>query len=85
MAGNNQGDVQASLRTKSTKSLDSSSDWAAVFDAAGIAAGPWNGRCIAYINAHLSTSYTNLPQAQNAFAVAKGYTNWSSMSTLAGL
>jgi len=85
MAGNNQGDVQTSLRTKSTKALDASSDWAAVFDAAGIAAGPWNGRCLAYINAHLTTSYTDITRAQNEFAVAKGYTNWSAMSTLAGL
>lgn len=78
----NQGKVQASLRAATSKALDYNGDWHAVFDAAGIAAGDFNGRMLAWINARLSSSHTNLPAAQQAFAENQGFNNWSSMGTI---
>lgn len=74
-----QGLRQQSVRDLTGTALDYNSDWSALFDDAGIAAGPWNGRLLAWINNTLGTSYAGLPAAQQAFAVSRGYANWSSM------
>lgn len=78
----NQGAVQASLRASTGKALDYNGDWHAVFDDASIPAGDFNGRMLAWINARLSSSHTNLPAAQQAFAEDQGFNNWSSMGTI---
>lgn len=54
-------------------------DWIALFDAAGIAAGDFNGRMLAWINAQLGTSYTSLVTAQNALAVNQGAASWGQL------
>lgn len=72
---------QQSVRDETGTALDYNSDWSALFDDAGIAAGPWNGRLLAWINDYLGTSYTNLPGAMQAFAVDQGFANWSGMGT----
>lgn len=40
----------------------------AKFDANLIAAGPFNGRLLAFINAQLGTTYTEINGAMNAYA-----------------
>ena len=80
----NQGDVQQSIRDITSTAGDYNGDWSALFDDASIDAGDWNGRLLAYINATLSASHTNLPAAQQAFAEAAGFNNWSSMNDISG-
>lgn len=53
----------------------------ALFDDAGIATGPFNGRLLAWINDYLGTSYTDLPGAQHAYAVSLGFNDWNSLNT----
>lgn len=81
----NHSALQAAIRVSTGTALDYNGDWSALFDKDGIAAGSWNGRMLAWINAELLTSYTSLPEAQQAYAVAKGFTNWSSINTATGL
>lgn len=72
---------QASVRAVTGTALTYEGDWHALFDANLIAAGPFDQRLLAYLNAKLVASYTNLPQAQQAFAVANSATNWASLGT----
>ena len=74
-----QSDIQAAIRAQTGKALDYNGDWLALFDQAGIAYGDFNGRMLAYCNSRLGASYADLAQAQNAFAVSQGYSNWASM------
>lgn len=76
-----QGLRQQSVRDVTGTTLDYNSDWLALFDDAGIAAGDFNGRMLAWINFKLTTTYVGLPEAQNAFAANEGVTNWLSMGT----
>lgn len=78
----NQSAVQASCRASTGKVLDYNGDWHAVFDAAGIPAGSFNGRLLAWINVRLGSSHGSLAAAQQAFAESQGYNNWSSMGTI---
>jgi hypothetical protein len=70
---------QETVRAATGTALDWNSDWSALFDAAGIPAGQWNGRMLAWINGELGTSYPDLPGAMNAFAAFHGFDNWTSM------
>ena len=79
---NNQGGVQQAVRDSTGTALDYNGDWSALFDADGIATGPWSGRMLAWINATLSASYVNVNEAMQAFAVSQGFNNWSSMNTV---
>src|SRR5882672_7716492 len=74
-----QGDRQATVRTATGTALPFTGDWHALFTQATIPAGPFTGRLLAWINAQLSTSYTNVNVAMQAFAAAQGAYNWSSM------
>jgi hypothetical protein len=81
-----QGLRQASVRTSTGTSLDYNGDWHALFDAAGIAAGDWNGRFLAWVNVKLGTSYADVPGAMAALAAANSATNFSSLGSFdAGL
>lgn len=80
-----QGLKQASVRAVTGTTHTYEGDWHALFDSAGIAAGPYNGRLLAWINNYLTTSYNNLPQAMQAFAVNRGFNNWNSMGTFAAV
>jgi hypothetical protein len=81
MTSTNDGLRQASVRAVTGTTLDYDGDWHALFTAAGIAAGTYDERMLAWINSNLSTSYTSLPQAMQALAVANGAYNFSSMGT----
>lgn len=76
-----QGARQASVRAVTGTTLDYNGDWSALFDLYAIPQGDWNGRMLAWINAALAKSYTNLPDAMQAFAQDQGAYNWSSLGT----
>lgn len=78
----NQEGVHAAIRAETGTSGTYLDDWHALFTADGIAAGPWNARMIAWVNATLGTSYTSLNDAMNAFAIDQGFTSWQDMNTL---
>lgn len=85
MAGPTQSTFQDALRASTSTTGSWNSDWLAQFAKDGKTTGTWNERCLAWINAELVQSYTNLPQAQTAYAVAKGFRSWSDMNTTTGL
>lgn len=77
----NQGLRQAVVRGSTSTALTYEGDWHALFDADSITAGPYEGRLLAWINAKLSASYTNVNEAKQAYAVDQGFNNWDSMGT----
>lgn len=81
----NQEGVHTAIRAATGTTLDYNSDWSTLFDQAGIDAGQFNERLLAWINLVLVASYASLPAAQQAFAEDQGFANWSSMNTIAGL
>lgn len=78
----NDGDLQASIRALTGTSLDYNGDWSALFTQSGIASGDFNGRMLQFLNGELATSYTNLADAQNAYAIASGVFNWSALNVV---
>lgn len=80
----NQGNVQASVRTRSgvTAELDWNGDWHYLWDQEGIADGTFNERMLTWINTELGETYTNLPGAMQAYAESLGFYNWSSMTAI---
>jgi hypothetical protein len=82
----NQGDRQASVRASSGTALSYEGDWHALFDAAGIAAGDFDGRLLAWINLQLSAAYGQLDGAMAAFAASQGAPSWGQLGvfTLGG-
>lgn len=78
-----QGLRQQSVRDLTETAGSYESDWHALFDLYGIAAGPFNGRLLAWLNLQMATTIADLPGAMQAFAVTQGVTNWSSMGTWA--
>jgi hypothetical protein len=76
-----QGDRQASVRAVTGTALTYEGDWEALFDQAGIPAGPFNGRMLAWINLKLSAAHTELNGAMQALADANAAFNFSSMGT----
>jgi hypothetical protein len=76
-----QGDRQASVRAITGTAWDYNGDFSALFDQAGIPAGAWDGRFLAWINQFLGTSYTELNGAMQALATANGAYNFSSLGT----
>ena len=77
----NQEGLHATVRALTSTERSYNEDWHALFDDEGIAAGPFDSRMLAWINATLSTSYTNVNEAMQAFAVEQGFANWASMNT----
>lgn len=76
MTGYFQGDAQAAIRAVTGTSGSYNSDWAALFDNAGIASGNWNGRFINWCNGQFSTAFTSFPEAWNYtvdYAAANGW------------
>ena len=78
----NQGLLQQSIRDYTNTALSLNGDWLALFANDGIATGTFNERLLTWINSILGASYTSLPDAQQAFAVEQGYSNWSTMATI---
>lgn len=81
MTATNDGLRQATVRASTGTAYDYNGDWHALFDQAGIAKGPFEGRLLAWINAQLSTSYTEINGAKNAFAVSQGVGCWDELGT----
>lgn len=81
MTDTNQGLRQASVRAVTGTTYDYNSDWSALFTAAGIAAGDWNGRMIGWINSQLGTAYTDVNSAMQAYAEAQGVGSWNELGT----
>lgn len=52
-----------------------------MFDTELVPAGTFNERLLMWINARLATTYTSLPEAQNAFAVSVGRRAWDDVGT----
>lgn len=77
----NQEGVHAAVRAETSTTGTYLEDWHALFTADAIAAGPWNARMIAWVNQTLSTSYTSLNDAMNAFAIDQGFSGWTDMNT----
>lgn len=75
----NQSLRQASVRASTGTAYHYEGDWIALFDAAGIASGFFNERMLAWINAQLSTAYTNVNDAMQAFAEDQGATSWNEL------
>ena len=71
----------ASVRGVTSTTGTYNEDWLALFTARSIPAGSFNERLLAYINGELSTSYTDINLALQAFAVDQGDANYSSMGT----
>jgi hypothetical protein len=74
-----QGDRQASVRAVTGTALTHEGDWSALFDAAGIAPGAFNGRMMAWINLKLSAAYAEVNGAMQALAAANSAYNFSSL------
>lgn len=72
---------QASIRAVTGYAEHYEGDWHRLFDYAAIPAGHFDERMLMWINGQLSTAYTNLPEAQQAFAAFFGAFNWSSLGT----
>jgi hypothetical protein len=76
----NQSDRQASVRLVTGTTSTYEGDWHSLFTAAGIAAGTFNERLLAWINLKLSPDvYTNLNSAMAAYAAEIGVSNWDSI------
>ena len=71
----------ASVRGVTSTTGTYNEDWLALFTARSIPAGTFNERLLAYINGELSTSYTDVYLALQAFAVDQDDDNFSSMGT----
>ena len=78
-----QGLRQASFRAIGSTTLDYNGDARAAFEAeATIPAGTdFNGAFILWLQTRLSSVDTSLPNLMQAFAVAEGATNWSSVGS----
>jgi len=75
----NQSDLQQSIRAITSTTLNYEGDWHALFDSASIPAGTYNERLLAWINAQLSSSYTEINGAKAAYAenrASGGGTPW---------
>lgn len=77
MATNQEG-KQTTVRTSTGTTHPYNGDWMTLFDNATVV-GTYNERMLAYINARLGTSYTNINHAMHAYAVNRGEASWSAM------
>jgi hypothetical protein len=79
----NQGLLQESIRGITSTTHVFNGDWLALFALSNITTGTWDERCLQWINLELTSSYTNLADAQHAYALSQGFDRWSDMSGLA--
>ena len=77
----NQQKRQQSVRAVTGTAYTYEGDWLALFDADLIAAGTFNDRLRAWINAKLSANYATLPDAMQAYAESKSAASWSELGT----
>ena len=67
----NQSDRQSTVRSATGTTYNYEGDWHALFDLGAIPAGDFNGRFLQWLNAQLSSSYTEINGAMAAYAVAQ--------------
>lgn len=77
----NQQKRQESVRSVTGTFGTYQGDWIALFDASAIAAGAFDDRFRAWINAKLASNYATLPDAMQAYAEYKSATSWSELGT----
>jgi len=77
----NQEKRQQSVRASTGTAYSYEGDWMALFESAGITSGVFTERMLAWINAQLSSAYTNINDAMRAFAVSQGVTTWNELGT----
>ena len=78
----NQSDMQASIRSLTGTTGTYQEDWHALFDLGGIASGTFNERQLAWINAELMQTNTNLPDARAAYAAASSVARWDDVTAV---
>lgn len=76
-----QGLRQASVRAVTGSAETYEGDWHRLFDLAGIPAGTFDGRMLAWISLKLSVAFTELNGAMQALADYGGAFNFSSLGT----
>lgn len=76
-----QGDRQESVRAVTGTTLTNEGDWEALFDAASIPTGDFNGRLLGWINLKLSAAYAEINGALQALAENAGAFNFPSLGT----
>ena len=72
---------QIAIRAVTSTTGGTNEDWIALFNTRTIAAGTFNERLLNYINGELTTSYTDVNLAIQAFATDQSDYNFSSMGT----
>jgi hypothetical protein len=77
----NQEKRQQSVRAITGTARTYNEDWLALFVSAGITSGTVDDRMLAWCNARLGTTYTNVNDAMRAFAVSKGASSWDELGT----
>ena len=77
----NTEELHSALRTRTSTTGTLNEDWHALFDLDGIAAGTFNERLLAWLEAKLAATYDNLPRAKQEYAEAEGFSNWDSIDT----
>ena len=76
----NQGSRQASVRAATGTAYSYEGDWHALFDLLSIPNGTFNERMLSWINIQLSTTYTELNGAMDAFAKTNGAQSWNELA-----
>ena len=84
MATNQEG-RQAAVRVLTSTAWDYNGDFLALFALAGFSTGTFNERFLRWLNYQTGTTYTSLPAAMQAYAVALGKSNWDSVNTITDL
>lgn len=75
----NQSKRQLAIRALTGTVMPHEGDWHALWDSLAIPVGPFDSRMLAWINGVLGGGYTNLADAQTAYARAAGYYDWDSL------
>ena len=84
MAATNQSVIIAALQSELGAGFENypyEGLWHALWNDQSIDGTNYDERLLNWINGKLTTSYTNLPKAMQAFAEDAGFYNWDSMTT----
>lgn len=78
----NQGGIQSALRASTGTAHTYEGDWHAYWDSQSIAAGPFNGRMLAWIKSVYPAAPDDVQGAMNYYAIQSGFANWASMNDI---
>jgi len=76
---------QAAVRAVTSTTGSYNEDWMALFDAASIASGEFNGRFIAWLQQQTGSSSTNINDLKADFATQLGVASWHDVTSLLNL